>query len=270
MFLLPNMKPEHRRGERALWREAAESMGLTTVSVGGTWEAQGDVAFFRDRVILFFGGRTTEEGARDAKTHLGALGDPLLVAIQEPAFHGNMALLPLPAVDRMLVCPDVLAGDSLARLESAFGAERLLRVTVEEIRAYATNGLPMGRDVLAPHLTPLRIQELLRSLGFHVAILSMVELCEKAGGASRCLVSHAPVDAGQVLVPAPLDYRARREELLLRLPDVVRDAVEESRPGIADKATADYYRSLRGDEKAEDESLSRGLSDAARRVNFDD
>ena len=43
-------------------------------------------------------------------------------------------------------------------------------------------------------------------------------------------------------------------------------AVEQE---IAD-ATAAYYRSLRGDELAEDEALSRGLSDAARRVSYDD
>ena len=36
------------------------------------------------------------------------------------------------------------------------------------------------------------------------------------------------------------------------------------------EATAAYYRSLRGDELAEDEALSRGLSDAARRVSYDD
>lgn len=36
------------------------------------------------------------------------------------------------------------------------------------------------------------------------------------------------------------------------------------------EATAAYYRSLRGDELAYDEALSRGLSDAARRVSYDD
>jgi metal-responsive CopG/Arc/MetJ family transcriptional regulator len=37
-----------------------------------------------------------------------------------------------------------------------------------------------------------------------------------------------------------------------------------------DDATAAYYRSLRGEDRAEDESLSRSLSDAARRVAYDD
>ena len=37
-----------------------------------------------------------------------------------------------------------------------------------------------------------------------------------------------------------------------------------------DDATAAYYRSLRGEDRTEDESLSRSLSDAARRVAFHD
>ncbi len=225
-FLLPNMKPVHRRGERVLWKGAAEAMGFDTVRIQGTWEAQGDVAFFGGRLLLFFGGRTTREGAEDAAAHFapreGSLGDPLFVEISEPAFHGNMAVLPLPRADRMLVCPDVLLGDSLATLERAFGARRLCRVSVDEVRAYGTNGLPIGEDVLIPHVTPPRVALLLASLGLTPVVLPMVELCEKAGGASRCLVSHAAVDADALQLPRALDYRSRRAELTMRLPEQLR------------------------------------------------
>jgi hypothetical protein len=37
-----------------------------------------------------------------------------------------------------------------------------------------------------------------------------------------------------------------------------------------DDATATYYRSLHGEDRAEDESLSRSLSGAARRVAYDE
>jgi len=37
-----------------------------------------------------------------------------------------------------------------------------------------------------------------------------------------------------------------------------------------DDATAAYYRSLRGEDRTEDESLSRSLSDASRRVAYND
>lgn len=37
-----------------------------------------------------------------------------------------------------------------------------------------------------------------------------------------------------------------------------------------EEATAAYYHSLRGDERSDDAALSRGLSEAARRVSYDD
>ncbi len=37
-----------------------------------------------------------------------------------------------------------------------------------------------------------------------------------------------------------------------------------------EEATAAYYRSLRGDERAEEEAMSKALSAAARRVSYDE
>ncbi|MEZ4302640.1 MAG: hypothetical protein R3B70_47375 [Polyangiaceae bacterium] len=122
-------------------------------------------------------------------------GDP------QPAFHGNMALLPLPAANRMLVCEDVMETASFMSLVDRFGAERVALVSEGEIRSYATNGLPIGPTLLAPHLIPSRVAALVTSAGMTVEILSLRELCEKAGGASRCLVSHARLPDGLVHLP---------------------------------------------------------------------
>ncbi len=120
LFLLPTMLAPHRRGERALWRAAAESLGMRPVSVDGTWEAQGDVATFCGRTLLFFGGRTDAAGARSAARYFPE--DAILLEVRQPAFHGNMAALPLDAAGKLLVCPEVLVGDGLAALTRAFGA----------------------------------------------------------------------------------------------------------------------------------------------------
>jgi N-dimethylarginine dimethylaminohydrolase len=211
-FLLPNMAALHRRGEHALWRPAAEALGLHPVDLHeGLWEAQGDVAELRGRTLLFWGGRTDRAGL-DAVRHWFP-ADAIPIEVRQPAFHGNMAALPLEAAGKLLVCPEVIAGDGMAQLAEAFGAEALVPVTVDEIRRYATNGLPVGREVLAPHLTPERVVELLRSFGLGVVVLPMVELCEKAGGASRCLVSRARVEEGRVTIPPALDYRVQRERI---------------------------------------------------------
>ncbi len=213
VFLLPNMAAAHRVGEREAWRPVAAALGLRVVDLpAGLWEAQGDVAELRGRTLLFWGGRTDRAGVTEASRWFPE--DALLVEVRQPAFHGNMAALPLEAAGKLLVCPEVIAGDGLARLEEAFGAEALVPVTVEEIRSYATNGLPVGDDVLAPHLTPARVVGLMRSWGLNVVLLSMVELCEKAGGASRCLVSRARLDEARLTIPAELDYRQQRARIL--------------------------------------------------------
>lgn len=213
LFLLPRMFAPHRVRERDLWRPLVTSLGLRPVDLAdGLWEAQGDVAELAGRTILFWGGRTDRAGLEAVRGYFPA--DAIVIEVRQPAFHGNMAALPLAGAGKLLVCPEVIAGDGMAELERAFGASALVPVSVEEIRSYATNGLPIGGDVLAPHLTPARVLDAMRSWGVGVVVLPMVELCEKAGGASRCLVSRARVDAARVTIPEANDYRKRREEIL--------------------------------------------------------
>ncbi|MBF5046418.1 amidinotransferase [Aggregicoccus sp. 17bor-14] len=197
LFLLPRMKGAHRQPEREHWAPLARAMGFEVVDPGaGVWEAQGDVAEFDGCTLLFWGGRTDREGHEAARRHFP--GEVLELQIREPAFHGNMALLPLPAVDRLLVCPEVIVPQDYAALERRFGRERLLPVSEEEIRSYATNGLPVGKDWLAPSVVPERVRALVAASGMQVVPLPMVNLCEKGGGASRCLVMVARVDGVQV------------------------------------------------------------------------
>ena len=210
-FLLPRMKSPHRRGERERWAPMAAELGFDVVDplpdpAVGIWEAQGDVAEIDGVSLLFFGGRTDRAGLEAARSHFA--GEVLTLELREPAFHGNMALLPLPAVDRMLVCPDVIVGDGMSLLERRFGRSRLVSVSEAEIRSYATNGLPVNDTWLAPSVVPERVRHLVEELGMRVVTLAMQELCEKAGGASRCLVCRAPELGGRLRIPEA--YRLAR------------------------------------------------------------
>ena len=204
LFLLSRMMSAHRQTEREHWAPMARRMGMEVVDPGvGIWEAHGDVATFDGATLLFWGGRTTLDGLEAAARYFP--GEVVRVQVREPAFHGNMAVLPLSAVDRLMVCPDVIAPDSYALLRERFGEQRLLVVTEDEIRRYATNGLPVGRDLLAPSVVPDAVRARLAMLGMRVVPLTMRELCEKGGGSSRCLVSRAEVDAESVKIPE--EYR---------------------------------------------------------------
>ncbi|NVJ04120.1 amidinotransferase [Myxococcus sp. AM001] len=200
LFVLPRMMSAHRQTEREHWAPLARSMGMEVVDPGvGIWEAHGDVATFDGVTLLFWGGRTTLDGLEAAARYFP--GEVLRIQVREPAFHGNMAVLPLPAVDRLMVCPEVMAPQAHALLRERFGEHRLLLVTEAEIRRYATNGLPVGRDVLAPSVVPDPVRERLEALGLRVVSHPMRELCEKGGGSSRCLVSRAEVDAATLHIP---------------------------------------------------------------------
>lgn len=200
LFLLPRMMSAHRQAEREHWAPLARSLGLEVVDPGvGVWEAHGDVATFDGVTLLFWGGRTTLEGLEAAARYFP--GEVVRVQVREPAFHGNMAVLPLSAVDRLMVCPDVIAPDSYARLRERFGEHRLLTVTEDEIRHYATNGLPVGCDLLAPSVVQASVRTRVEALGMRVVPLTMRELCEKGGGSSRCLVSRAQVADDALRIP---------------------------------------------------------------------
>ena len=211
-FILPRMLAAHRQAEADHWRPFVEQLGFETYSLPvGIWEGQGDVAWFRDNTLLFFGGRTDRPGLDAVRGHFS--GEVMALELRQPAFHGNMALLPLPAVDRLLVCREVFVGDSYRRLEDRFGRESLILVSENEIRSYATNGLALGNVWIVPSVAPKRVVEEVQALGMRIVWLKMKELCEKAGGACRCLVCHVP---GMVLpkkVPDEYCLESTRSEI---------------------------------------------------------
>lgn len=199
-FVLPRMATAHRVAEREHWGPFAARLGFEVVELdAGHWEGQGDVASFDGATLLFWGQRTDRAGLGAALELFD--GDVMAFELREPAFHGNMALLPLPAVDRLLVCSDLFEGDGVARLLKRFGGGRVEHVEPDEVRCYATNGLPIGQTLLAPSVVPERVKGLVRDFGLHVEELRMTELCEKGGGAARCLVCHAPGAARDLIIP---------------------------------------------------------------------
>jgi N-dimethylarginine dimethylaminohydrolase len=196
-FLLPRMAAPHRQGEAQHWQAMCEKLHIETVALpGGCFEGQGDVAELLGVTLVFHGGRSDREGAEDAAALIE--GETILVEIREPAFHGNMALLPLAHARCALVCREVIAEESLSVLHRRFGHEALVPITLEEMKAYSTNALPVGDVILAPDLVPDRIAALYASLGYKVERLDMAELCGKAGGASRCLVCRSDAKIAHV------------------------------------------------------------------------
>jgi N-dimethylarginine dimethylaminohydrolase len=206
-FLLPRMWAPHRKSEIERWAPFATRLGFRTIQGDrGYWEGQGDVATFQERCILFFGGRTDAEGLATYRSQFPS--DALTIEVRQPAFHGNVALLSMDACNSILVCPELLVGDSLRILEDSFGKDVLLPISLEEAKAYATNALPVGSRLIAPSIAPTRVLDALAERGMTIITLSMRELCEKAGGASRCLVCRIPASIAATLADANVSEMA--------------------------------------------------------------
>ena len=152
----------------------------------GFWAGDGDVASFDGATLLFYGSRTDKLGMQAARRHFD--GEILEIEIREPAFHGNMAVLPLPAGDCLLVSADVIEDDALALLEARFGRDRIHLISQAETLSYANNALPVGDVLIAPRTFAPRVKDLVEREGMKLVMLDLPELCGKAGGASRCMV----------------------------------------------------------------------------------
>ena len=177
-----------------------EQLNIETATLeSGSFAAQGDIADFMGVTLVFHGVRSDREGAELAAAMIE--GESLLVEIRKPAFHGNMAL----------ACREVIAPESMQALERRFGHEALKEITLAELQGYATNALPIDGTILAPSCLPRRINELFVARGYSVELLDMSELCGKAGGASRCLVSRSSVAIAKVPHEHTLAYF--REEI---------------------------------------------------------
>ena len=199
-FLLPRMKLEHRKAERDKWAPFVERLGFETVEIGaGAWEGQGDVARLGALTFLFWGVRTDRAGAEAARSHFD--GETMLIEVWEPAFHGDMALLPLEHARSLVVCVDVIDDDSLALLEARLGRDRLLFVSEEELHDHALNVLPIGDTLLAPTGLPARVRRLFERNDMKVVELDMPELREKAGSATRCLVCKVEGTPDDLVIP---------------------------------------------------------------------
>jgi len=66
------------------------------------------------------------------------------------------------------------------------------------------------------------------------------------------------------------DARRRNDTRSAVVEQWLRRAANATLEKEIEDATTAYYQSLRGNERAEDEALARGLSKAARRVAYDD
>ena len=229
VFLLPNVKPPHRRKEAAVIAQLVTSWGLKTHQVPVPWEGQGDVLEVgvptssnpevRRRYVCTSGdgphARTSFEAYPRVAEFLD--GPSLHVRFRaDPWFHGNTFLARFLDAKKVnaaiVVCEEALFPGELARIRAFAPDARIVPITREESLQYGTNALQVGTKVLAPTGAPQKLRELWTSLGLETVELALPVLFGKGGGAAVCLTNKLALTPEEV--PAASRYEAVRDELL--------------------------------------------------------
>jgi N-dimethylarginine dimethylaminohydrolase len=216
LFLLPNVKPPHRRDEAALVAKLLTSWGMKTRALAVPWEGQGDVIDIGGRYVCTSGEGPQARTSPDAYLHVAPLldGDSMHLRFRaQPWFHGNTFLACFEGARErvVVVCEDALLPGELARLRT-FADARFLGITVEESLHYGTNALQVGARVLAPKGAPSPLLTLWSELGLDVRELELPALFGSGGGAAVCLTNRLAMSIEGV--PEACRYESVRPTLV--------------------------------------------------------
>lgn len=220
VFLLPNVKPEHRRKEAVLIDALMTSWGIATRTLPVLWEGQGDVLDAGTDVALGpAGGRrfvcTSGEGPH-ARTSPAAYqhvapflpGRSVHVRFRaDPWFHGNTFLgfffgspagAPPNVKTVAVVCEEALLPGEAARLRAFLPDVRFVVITAAESLRYGTNALQVKDRVLAPRGVPDVIRRAWDELGLTVVELDLPLLFGRGGGAAVCMTNRLDLHVDDV------------------------------------------------------------------------
>lgn len=214
VFLLPNVKPAHRRGEAALIARLMASWGIETRAVPVPWEGQGDVIDVGGRLVCTSGEGPHSRTSAEAYAHVAPfIGPSLHLRFRaDPWFHGNTFLGFFRGAREsvVVVCEQALLYGELARLRAFVPDARFVTIGIDESLRYGTNALQVGRRIFAPKGAPLLA--LWSQLDLEVTELELPALFGSGGGAAVCLTNRLALAIDDV--PLASRYESVRPTLL--------------------------------------------------------
>jgi N-dimethylarginine dimethylaminohydrolase len=221
VFLLPNVKPPHRRGEAARLERLMAAWGITTRTIPVLWEGQGDVLAVGDgRFVCTSGEGSHARTSPEAYEHVAPFlpGPSLHLRFRaEPWFHGNtfLGIYGGRGGRIAIVCEEALLPGEPARLRAFLPDVRFVVIRAEESLRYATNALQVQDRVLAPRGVPAIVRDAWRELGLDVEELDLPVLFGRGGGGAVCMTNR--LDLSLEAVPEPSRFQTMRPHLLAAL-----------------------------------------------------
>lgn len=195
VFVLPNVKPPHRKGEAAVIRRFVEPLGWRVRTTTALWEGQGDALRVDDARVVHTAGEgpaaRSEPGAYAEVADLFSPRHVLLRFRAEPWFHGNTFLGFYRGKGRLvaLCCTAALLPGEERKLRDFVPDAELVVVDASTSRAYATNALQVNDAVIAPRGLPTEVHDLWKGLGLRVVELPLPALFSTGGGAAVCMTN---------------------------------------------------------------------------------
>ncbi|HEV7236357.1 MAG TPA: hypothetical protein VGN15_09265 [Ktedonobacteraceae bacterium] len=145
------------------------------------FEGGGDAFPYRDRLLVGYGSRSTQQSHVALAQMLGI--EVLSINLVDPRFyHLDISFCPLDS-RRAIVNPAAFDYQSCKAIEQL--VPEPLMLTLDEALTFCANSVVVGNVVVMPHC-PLRVGRILESWGFEVCVSPVSEFL-KAGGAVRCL-----------------------------------------------------------------------------------
>lgn len=185
--VLGRFRPVERRGEEPHFEAWFRKQGFQVhyPPEGVYFEGAGDALFYKDRLILAHGFRSSPQVAEWIPS---LVEFPVLsLELQDPRFyHLDTCLLYIPAVDVVLYYPGAFTLESLEAIRKL--PSTLLDISEEDACHFVCNAVPVGKNLVLHHCTKA-LEERLRSQGIRPIRCNTSEFL-KAGGSVRCLVLH--------------------------------------------------------------------------------
>ncbi|HSX23627.1 MAG TPA: arginine deiminase family protein [Candidatus Saccharimonadales bacterium] len=183
--LLANFRYTQRKPERVHYRTWFRDHGFRLRALSNVFPFEGgDALFFNNMLFVGTGYRASISSCEELAAKLEI--DVMPLRLVDPYYyHLDMCFLPINE-DTAFYYPPAFSENSQNLLKRL--VPNLLELSTSAAKAYASNSLVSGTDIIIPAGTPAAFSAKLKELGLAVHVVDTSEF-NKAGGGIRCLIN---------------------------------------------------------------------------------
>lgn len=180
-IFVADMAHDVRKGEENVLRQWLEDEGISYYNIIGDQIEGGDVIIDRDTIYIGLSNRTNREAVNLLSGLLNKQFDVVSIDFPEKYLHLD-CVMNVISEKTALIFPEALKNSDITMLASRYD---LIEVSQEEQFTLGTNVLSIGNHTIISLPVNTKVNDSLRSRGFHVIEVDITEII-KSGGSFRC------------------------------------------------------------------------------------